>query len=357
MILNAHYFLATKSSKARMKSHYKKEIVVFRRNYTVRFSMHPKTWSESMDLKLTCASPCVASLFIALLALGSCSSTSDERAEKQSEPSSAADWVQSVADGEYADELARAQGMLEAALTPEEWAYLNSARWLDIDPRLVASDPILLKALAALEPWAADQVALGRFGQVSSALCSTDKCQFVFSVVGGIWALESLATLCTVNPPACVVTLLAGIALGLALDNKAHASDVIPIQPADFSAYQQNVDPSFVPNCPKEEEGYDYRLCETGFCVNVLEVRQHCGECGRQCPGYQNCHNGVCIDDSCVPKCDDQKCGSDGCGGSCGPECGDGLACYFGECLEDCSLLPSCLGEACNGYPEHCLLN
>ena len=56
-----------------------------------------------------------------------------------------------------------------------------------------------------------------------------------------------------------------------------------------------------------------------------------------------------CTDDgngsSCIPKCDNMTCGSDGCGGSCGV-CDLGTICYYGKC-QSTSCIPNCETTPC----------
>jgi hypothetical protein len=69
------------------------------------------------------------------------------------------------------------------------------------------------------------------------------------------------------------------------------------------------------------------------------------GECcpaGKACAGAccgasQTCSNNQCTG-ACVPSCGPAECGSDGCGGFCGPmngDCLDGFACTTGTCILD----------------------
>ncbi|MFN8591024.1 MAG: hypothetical protein U0031_06120 [Thermomicrobiales bacterium] len=69
------------------------------------------------------------------------------------------------------------------------------------------------------------------------------------------------------------------------------------------------------------------RVCTNqGACVCRFE------SCNDACCGEgEVCRNGAC--GVCIPSCDGQQCGSDGCGGSCGT-CPAGQFCQFGVCLE-----------------------
>lgn len=65
------------------------------------------------------------------------------------------------------------------------------------------------------------------------------------------------------------------------------------------------------------------------------------------CPGNSVCADGHC---PCVPECDDQACGDDGCGGTCNP-CAEGKICVEGECV-DCQSgckLKACGLDLCGG--------
>jgi len=54
----------------------------------------------------------------------------------------------------------------------------------------------------------------------------------------------------------------------------------------------------------------------------------------------------------CVPSCDSQECGSDGCLGSCG-SCSGGYSCQSGSCVEDVDECAECLA-GCSGLPGCC---
>ena len=80
---------------------------------------------------------------------------------------------------------------------------------------------------------------------------------------------------------------------------------------------------------------------------------QECGSdgCGGSCG---TCQPGSCCDNFkckpvCLPDCDDKVCGSDGCAGSCGI-CMAGEECNGGVCLPDC--LADCSGVECG--PDGC---
>jgi hypothetical protein len=63
-----------------------------------------------------------------------------------------------------------------------------------------------------------------------------------------------------------------------------------------------------------------------GTCINP-PTTDNCGingaTCGYCAGGFDECINGVC---TCVPSCENVECGSDGCGGECGP-CPAGTSC------------------------------
>jgi hypothetical protein len=78
-----------------------------------------------------------------------------------------------------------------------------------------------------------------------------------------------------------------------------------------------------------------------GRCVAELA-------CGEGTVAYE----GLCVtpDYVCVPDCEGNTCGDDGCGGSCG-ECAEGAPfCVEGNCVVECT--PECEGRACG--PDGC---
>ena len=91
------------------------------------------------------------------------------------------------------------------------------------------------------------------------------------------------------------------------------------------------------------------------------------------CPADCACDAGsVCVaGECCVQQCGSNECGQDGCGGTCGANCGAGMVCLKGTCSAagaTCDLLPiagCCDGEKlaycdngilktldCTGYPK-----
>ncbi|MBI5544356.1 MAG: hypothetical protein HY901_10730 [Deltaproteobacteria bacterium] len=72
-----------------------------------------------------------------------------------------------------------------------------------------------------------------------------------------------------------------------------------------------------------------------------LRCRSDQTKCGGQCCGAEE----TCTDDEtcCTPSCDGRRCGSDGCGGTCG-RCSAGTVCQGGQCAA-CTAL--CSGRVC----------
>lgn len=79
-----------------------------------------------------------------------------------------------------------------------------------------------------------------------------------------------------------------------------------------------------------------------GRCVDTSSDPNHCGTCGRECPGYQ-----ACVDGTCVTRCPEGQtlCGSQ-CAtletdrahcGACGRACGPGEVCSAGRCAATCA--------------------
>jgi hypothetical protein len=66
-------------------------------------------------------------------------------------------------------------------------------------------------------------------------------------------------------------------------------------------------------------------VCSGGVCSPGGDL---C--CGVRCSGRSVCQGGVCVS-TCTPRCGGNKCGDDGCGGSCGT-CGTDQTCLDGRC-------------------------
>ena len=91
-------------------------------------------------------------------------------------------------------------------------------------------------------------------------------------------------------------------------------------------------------------------ICKSGNCLCVPNCDgQECGNdgCGGQCgtcTGQDACQNGTCV---CQPACDGKECGADGCGGDCGP-CDDGSYCDSNVCkVGQCGAAGAVFGNGC----------
>jgi hypothetical protein len=83
--------------------------------------------------------------------------------------------------------------------------------------------------------------------------------------------------------------------------------------------------------------------CCGGTCASLGSDPTHCGTCGVSCGAAGTCFAGACA--TCTPSCTGKVCGSDGCGGLCGPACsGANPFCIQGACH---ACTPSCTGAAC----------
>ena len=124
----------------------------------------------------------------------------------------------------------------------------------------------------------------------------------------------------------------------------------------------------------------DPELCEDGICVQTCCpdcTGRACGDdgcgglCGACAEGF-HCDSGDCVEDPCVPSCDDGEggtmdCGDNGCGGSCGacPNDCDGVEddpelCFEGVCMQTCCPLCDarvCGDDGCGGICGQCGLN
>jgi hypothetical protein len=95
------------------------------------------------------------------------------------------------------------------------------------------------------------------------------------------------------------------------------------------------------PVCPGDDNPCSAEFCKTGSgCVS--EAVEDGTICGASANWY--CDDGAC---GCHPLCNGKKCGSDGCGGTCGT-CGVGELCTEGQCV--CQ--PKCQGKTCG--PDGC---
>ena len=72
----------------------------------------------------------------------------------------------------------------------------------------------------------------------------------------------------------------------------------------------------------------------TGMACGSDGCGGSCGPCPDPCTGAADapylCHDGACAT-PCCPECEDRECGDDGCGGACGT-CGNGFLCQEGVC-------------------------
>lgn len=66
--------------------------------------------------------------------------------------------------------------------------------------------------------------------------------------------------------------------------------------------------------------------------------------CDPPCADGQQCTNGWCVEDGCVPDCGGRQCGPDGCGGACG-WCSGQASCQEGACVEVAGCTPQCAGQ------------
>lgn len=94
-------------------------------------------------------------------------------------------------------------------------------------------------------------------------------------------------------------------------------------------------------------------------CIDLATDSAHCGACGTACAAGETCTGGVCTG-SCIPNCNGNQCGDDGCGGSCG-QCGGTQRCRDGRCREpedECFLSNQpCSGEGtCCNQQQACQL-
>ena len=81
---------------------------------------------------------------------------------------------------------------------------------------------------------------------------------------------------------------------------------------------------------------------ECGPTVDGCGSTMDCGTC----PDDYSCSNGSCV--ACVPQCDGNNCGPDGCGGVCGT-CSSSKLCIGGTCKT-----PFCEGQCGSNAPQWC---
>jgi len=94
-------------------------------------------------------------------------------------------------------------------------------------------------------------------------------------------------------------------------------------------------------------------LCDGNFCGDD-GCGGTCGDCGAG--NVCNANDSRCYPENCVPQCDTRTCGEDGCGGSCG-ECAGGLYCLgVSISSEDDSIPPSSCEviAECDGFNPVC---
>jgi hypothetical protein len=106
---------------------------------------------------------------------------------------------------------------------------------------------------------------------------------------------------------------------------------------------------------PGDTCGIGVGFCLDGLVCIATEDDPNLGICEDECEFNAQYDDGVCDDDCwmpdadcfCIPDCDGKNCGADGCGGTCGAECAEGEACYWGLCeIASCLIDPSICGEA-----------
>jgi hypothetical protein len=115
---------------------------------------------------------------------------------------------------------------------------------------------------------------------------------------------------------------------------------------------------SCAPGCNK---GF---LCDGGQCVDMPScgngsceptLKEDCSSCPFDCvcSTGRRCLASTCCDPAAT--CTGKQCGSDGCGGTCGP-CGPGASCLDGRCKGDvfCGNGACEPGETCSNCPADC---
>ena len=102
----------------------------------------------------------------------------------------------------------------------------------------------------------------------------------------------------------------------------------------------------------------DEKFCNVNFvCQCKPECNQQpcgtpgCGSCG-SCVAGQKCSNGQCV--ACQANCAGKQCGWDGCGGTCG-QCTGGKKCTNGQCVCQANCAgKQCGGDGCGGICGQC---
>jgi formylglycine-generating enzyme required for sulfatase activity len=248
------------------------------------------------------------------------------------------DLPESVIQGSPDPILFEAQSLLASTLTTGEVRYLEEMRWLEIDAEIIVSDPVVLKALGALEPVAQQLLAQQKSNEIEKLVTLQQKIsscdEFDIECVKGVdvaWLktgalITFVALVCSASPIYCGVVLLVGSSV-----NTSHAagtSSVLttlagtsPGEPADPVAYQRNVDPNYT--IPTNGCSISTSVRCDSICVDLSSVYRHCGSCGNICDSGQ-CKDGQCT--SCSDVCASGHCQLGQCTGCVSGEldCGDG---------------------------------
>jgi len=115
-------------------------------------------------------------------------------------------------------------------------------------------------------------------------------------------------------------------------------------------------------SCPTGFACNDGKCIADPLCTDTCETvgwecdGMICGEACGPCAANEACEDHQCV---CVPRCEGNACGSDGCGGTC--PCSEGFVCDGqGACVEDPNCTTTCseggwqCGELCGNYCGTC---
>jgi hypothetical protein len=114
---------------------------------------------------------------------------------------------------------------------------------------------------------------------------------------------------------------------------------------------------------------FEQDILRGGFCTGYCDT-QRCNLVGANC---MECTPARCAapDESCVPQCENKDCGADGCGGTCGTcgegqicntmgkcvvpvpcpwECAEGETCFAGSCCRPDCANRECGSDGCGGF-------
>ncbi len=95
-----------------------------------------------------------------------------------------------------------------------------------------------------------------------------------------------------------------------------------------------------------QSEMFEEKILRGGFCTNYCST-QRCNLIGGNCT---ECNPARCAapPETCAPRCENKECGADGCGGTCG-SCAEGELCnYLGKCVIPVPCPWACAdGEVC----------